>query len=213
VPPDKFINIAENSGLIDQLGELILEKACVHAAQWPDIRLAVNISAVQLNYPGFVRQSLEVLQRHGIATNRVEFEITETSLINDTERAKQVFKELQQAGIKVALDDFGTGFSSIGYLRTFQFDRIKIDKSIVEKVLSSAAELAIVQGTLLVARGLSADVTAEGVEDAEQASVLRLAGCSELQGFHYYKPMTAAMVTETLRRNAVAKTPRTAIVA
>ena len=213
VSADKFIGIAENSGLIDSLGELILERACVHAAQWPGVRLAVNISAVQLNNPAFVRRSLEVLDKYGIEHNRVEFEITETSLINDTERAKQVFKELQAAGIKVALDDFGTGFSSIGYLRTFHFDRIKIDKSIVGKVLTSASELAIVQGTLLVARGLSAEVTAEGVEDAEQASVLRLAGCTELQGYHYHKPMVPSAVTDVLRKSAIAKTPRSQIVA
>jgi diguanylate cyclase (GGDEF)-like protein len=213
VSADRFIAVAENCGLIDQLGELILEKACFAATNWPDIRLAINISAVQLNNPNFVQRSLAVLAKYGIATNRVEFEITETSLIHDTERAKQVFKALQKAGIKVALDDFGTGFSSIGYLRTFQFDRIKIDKSIIGKVMSSAAELAVVQGTLLVARGLSADVTAEGVESDEQASVLRLAGCTELQGFLYYKPMSAAVVTETLKRSKIANAPRTQIVA
>lgn len=211
VDPDKFIAIAENSGLIDSLGELILEKACFYASQWPDLRLAVNISAVQLNNPGFVSKALGILEHHGVATNRVEFEITETSLIHDTERAKVVFKTLQQRGIKVALDDFGTGFSSIGYLRTFKFDRIKIDKSIVSKVLSSASELAVVQGTLLVARGLSAEVTAEGVESAEEASVLRLAGCTELQGFYYYTPMLASEVTTVLHKARLAKIPRTVV--
>jgi diguanylate cyclase (GGDEF)-like protein len=212
VTADKFITIAETSGLIDALGEVILDKACAAAAHWPDIRLAVNISAVQLNNPSFVARSLAIVERYGIPLNRMEFEITETSLIHDTERAKHVFKELQSAGVKVALDDFGTGFSSIGYLRTFQFDRIKIDKSIVSKVLSSASELAVVQGTLLVARGLSADVTAEGVESAEQASVLRLAGCTELQGFHYHRPLSATDVTETLRKSKVAQIPRSVMV-
>ncbi len=213
VTADKFISIAESSGLIDSLGELILEKACVAAVNWPDIRLAVNISAVQLNNPSFVARSLAMLDKYGISTTRVEFEITETSLIHDTDRAKQVFKALQSAGIKVALDDFGTGFSSIGYLRTFQFDRIKIDKSIIGKVMSSTAELAVVQGTLLVARGLSAEVTAEGIENVEQANVLRLAGCTELQGFLYHKPLSAGAVTDTLRRVGAAKVPRTKVVA
>ncbi len=211
VGADKFVGIAEKSGLIDSLGELILEKACVAAANWPDIRLAVNISAVQLNNPAFVGNSLAVLHKYGIQPNRVEFEITETSLIHDTERAKLVFKDLQQAGIKVALDDFGTGFSSIGYLRTFQFDRIKIDKSIVDKVLSSASELAVVQGTLLVARGLSAEVTAEGIENADEAAVLRLAGCTEFQGYLYHKPLTATEFTETLRQTRVAHIPRSIV--
>ncbi len=213
VSPDKFIGIAENAGLIDSLGDLILEKAAFEAAAWPNLKLAVNISAVQLNNPHFVQKALGILAHHNVPTNRVEFEITETSLIHDTDRAKLVFKALQQQGVKVALDDFGTGFSSIGYLRTFKFDRIKIDKSIVSKVLSSASELAVVQGTLLVARGLSAEVTAEGIESAEEASVLRLAGCTELQGFHYYKPMVAADVTTLLQKAKLARIPRTLVVA
>jgi diguanylate cyclase (GGDEF)-like protein len=211
VAAEKFIAIAENSGLIDDLGQLILEKACDAAARWTDIRLAVNISAVQLNNPTFVKRSLAVLEKYGIAPNRVEFEITETSLIHDTERAKQVFNALQSAGVKIALDDFGTGFSSIGYLRTFQFDRIKIDKSIVSKVLTSASELAVVQGTLLVARGLSAEVTAEGVESDEEASLLRLAGCTELQGYLYHRPITTREVNQLLRRDIVDATLQTIV--
>jgi diguanylate cyclase (GGDEF)-like protein len=211
VPPEKFINIAETTGLIEPLGDLILEKSCEMASAWSNIRIAVNISAVQLNNPSFVRNSLAILKKYGIEPNRMEFEITESSLINDTERAKQMFKALQQSGIKIALDDFGTGFSSIGYLRTFQFDRIKIDKSIINKVLTSPSELAVVQGTLLVARGLAAEVTAEGVESLEQAKVLRLAGCTEFQGFVYYKPMTAANVTGLLKKAKLAKIPRTEV--
>jgi diguanylate cyclase (GGDEF)-like protein len=198
VTPDKFIAVAESSGLIDELGELVLDKACAAARNWPGLRLAVNISAIQINNPKFVERALATLDRHGIETRQVEFEITETSLIRDTERAKLVFKELQRHGIKIALDDFGTGFSSIGYLRTFHFDRIKIDKSIVAKVLSNPAELAIVQGTMLVARGLAASVTAEGVERDEEVAVLKLAGCTELQGFRFYKPMDAASISALL---------------
>jgi diguanylate cyclase (GGDEF)-like protein len=211
VPSDKFVSIAETTGLIEQLGDLILEKSCEAASAWPNIRVAVNISAVQLNNPAFVRNALAMLEKHNIAPNRIEFEITESSLINDTERAKQMFKALQQSGIKVALDDFGTGFSSIGYLRTFQFDRIKIDKSIINKVLTSSSELAAVQGTLLVARGLAAEVTAEGVESTEQAKVLRLAGCSEFQGYMYHKPLSAADVTALLKKAKLAKIPRTEV--
>ena len=213
VTADKFVSIAESFGIVDDLGELILDKACRAAQAWPELRIAVNISAVQLNNPRFVSRSLDIMAANGIAPNRMEFEITETSLIHDTERAKQVFKALQQAGIKVALDDFGTGFSSIGYLRTFSFDRIKIDKSIVSKVLSSPAELAIVQGTLLVARGLSADVTAEGVEREEEVAVLRLAGCTELQGFYYHMPMDGKSLSALLAKSRVTAQPRTQVVA
>jgi diguanylate cyclase (GGDEF)-like protein len=213
VDAERFVTIAESSGLIDDLGTLVLNKACEAARAWPKLRLAVNISAVQLNNPHFVRKALEVLHSHGLPTNRVEFEITETSLIHDTDRAKQVFKELQMAGVKIALDDFGSGFSSIGYLRTFNFDRIKIDKSIVSKVLSSPAELAVLQGALLVARGLSAEVTAEGVEIAEEVPVLRLAGVTELQGYYFHKPMSAREITQLMNKFNPTDVVRTQIVA
>ena len=213
VPADKFIAIAETSGLINVLGELILDRACRAAQAWPELRLAVNISAIQLNDPNFVKRALAVLATHGIAPNRVEFEITETSLIHDADKASTVFKALQLAGIKIALDDFGTGFSSIGYLRRFHFDRIKIDKSIISKVLSNPGELAIVQGTLLVARGLSADVTAEGVECEDEVNILRLAGCTELQGFYFYKSMDAKAISALLSKTRLLPTPRTQIVA
>ena len=213
VGAEHFVTIAESSGLIDALGALVLNRACEAARAWPQLRLAVNISAVQLNNPHFVRNALDVLHSHGIPTNRVEFEITETSLIHDTDRAKEVFKALQMAGVKVALDDFGSGFSSIGYLRTFNFDRIKIDKSIVSKVLQSPSELAVLQGALLVARGLSAEVTAEGVEIADEVPVLRLAGVTELQGYYFHKPMSAREISQLLNKFNPAETVRTQIVA
>lgn len=213
VPAERFVTVAESSGLIDELGEVILSKACEAAQAWPTLRLAVNISTIQLNNPRFVERALSTLANYGIAPNRMEFEITETSLIHDAERAQQVFKALQSVGIKVALDDFGSGFSSIGYLRKFNFDRIKIDKSIVNKVLSSPAELAIVQGVLLVARGLSAEVTAEGVENEDEVKVLHLAGCTELQGFHFHAPLEAREITELVAKGRAAEPPRARVVA
>ncbi len=213
IPAERFVTVAESSGLIDELGDVILSKACAAAQAWPTLRLAVNISTIQLNNPRFVERALSTLANYGIAPNRIEFEITETSLIHDAERAQQVFKALQSVGIKVALDDFGSGFSSIGYLRKFNFDRIKIDKSIVNKVLSSPAELAIVQGVLLIAKGLSAEVTAEGVESEDEVKVLHLAGCTELQGFHFHAPLEAREVTELLAKGRSAEPRQARIVA
>lgn len=213
VAAEKFVTVAEGAGLIDELGEMILSKACAAARAWPELRLAVNISAVQLNNPRFVERALSVLSSHGIAPSRMEFEITETSLIHDAERARQVFKALQSVGIRVALDDFGTGFSSIGYLRRFSFDRIKIDKSIVNKVLSSPGELAVVQGVLLVAKGLSAEVTAEGVENEDEVKVLHLAGCTELQGYHFHVPLEAREISGLLAKGRAAAPPRARIIA
>ena len=213
IGPEKFCAIAETSGQIDELGELVVNKACEAAKAWPDLRLAVNISALQLNNPRFVRNMLDILDRHGVSPRRLEFEITETSIIHGMERAKEVFKELKLAGAKIALDDFGSGFSSIGYLRTFQFDRIKIDRSIVSKVMSSPSEFAILQGALLVARGLSADVTAEGVEHAEEVPILRLAGVTELQGFYFHKPMQAADVSKLVDKHKALGNIETRVVA
>ena len=214
VNADRFITVAESAGLIDELGDCILAKACGAARAWPTLRIAVNISAVQLNNPRFVERALSTLANYNIAPNRMEFEITETSVIHDSERARQVFKALQSVGIKVALDDFGTGFSSIGYLRRFNFDRIKIDKSIVNKVLTSPSELAVVQGVLLVARGLSAEVTAEGVEREDEVRVLHLAGCTELQGYHFHKPLEASEISALVAQGKAAAAPlRTRIVA
>ena len=198
VTPDRFIRVAEVGGLIDDLGDLILAKACAAARKWPDLRLAVNISPVQLENPNFVQRTLGTIAHSGIDPHRVELEITEGTLVNDIAKAKQIFNALRGAGIQIVLDDFGTGFSSIGYLRQFNFDRIKIDRSLVDRVLMGSAEQHIVQGTMMMASGLTASVTAEGIEREEQINILRLTGCNEMQGYFFFKPMPAADITRVL---------------
>ena len=198
IGPDRFIRVAEASGLIDDFGDLILAKACQDAANWPGLRLSVNISPVQLKNPAFVQKTLRTIAESGIDPRRVELEITEGTLVEDVAKAKQIFQVLQNAGVRIALDDFGTGFSSIGYLRQFNFDRIKIDKSLIDQILSGSAEQHIVQGTMLMASGLTAAVTAEGVEREEQIDVLRLTGCREMQGYFFFRPMSAEALTEIM---------------
>jgi diguanylate cyclase (GGDEF)-like protein len=200
--PDKFIAVAETSGLIDELGEAILAKACMDAKAWPGIRLNVNISPVQMRNPSFVARSLGVIKWSGIDANRVEFEVTEGILVDDLDKARLQLGQLREAGIEIALDDFGSGHSSIGYLKTLEFDRIKIDRSIISKVLSSTREQSIVQGTVLMASGMAASVTAEGVESEDQLQLLRLVGCNELQGYLLHKPMAAHEVTRLLQTAA-----------
>jgi diguanylate cyclase (GGDEF)-like protein len=192
--PDKFIAVAETHGLIDQVGNAILTKACIDARKWPGLRVSINISPIQLRNPDFVKSATDIISKCGMDYHRIEFEITEGTLVNDMDTAKRMFEELQAHGIQIALDDFGTGFSSIGYLRQFGFDRIKIDRSLIGKLLQSSSEQNIVQGTMLMANGLAATVTAEGVESDDQINILRLSGCDEMQGFFFYKPMPAAEI-------------------
>lgn len=200
--PDKFIAIAERQGLIDDLGNMVLTKACAAARQWPELRVSINISVAQLQNPDFAKRTLQTIRNSGIAFNRIELEITEGTLVSDVEAAQRIFEELRATGIQIALDDFGTGFSSIGYLRQFNFDRIKIDRSLVNNVLAGSSEQQIVQGTMLMANGLAATVTAEGVESEDQIDILRLSGCHEMQGFFFFKPMPAADLSRLLTNNS-----------
>lgn len=209
--PDRFIRIAERHGLIDRLGRSILDKALADARNWPEIRVSVNVSPVQLRNPDFVPMTLKALQTAGLPTARLELEITENTLIDDANNAKAQIDDLRKAGISVALDDFGSGYSSIGYLKQFHFDRIKIDRSLVQDVDADTAVQQFVQGVALLANALSAGVTAEGVERQEQVNLLRLAGCSELQGYLFSRPVAAETITAmlaqaqmTVRRNAAA---------
>jgi diguanylate cyclase (GGDEF)-like protein len=198
VTPDRFIRVAETCGLIDDLGNAILAKACVQANQWPAIRLAINISPVQLRNPEFVSRTLQTIAESSTDPCRVELEITEGTFLDDVNDAKSIVAELRAAGVSIVLDDFGSGVSSIGYLRQLDFDRIKIDRALVEQVLRGSAEQKIVQGTVLMAAGLTARVTAEGVEKEEQAVLMRLAGCTELQGYYFFKPLSAENIFRLL---------------
>lgn len=192
--PDRFVHVAETQGIIDDLGDAILAKACAHAAGWPGLTLAVNVSSVQLRNPSFVSRTLQTIAENGMDPGRVEIELTEGVLVDDVEKTKGIFDRLRTAGIKIALDDFGSGFASIGYLRQLDFDRIKLDRSLVERVLVSPGHLSILQGTNLMAAGLSAKVTAEGVENKDLLQLLQLSGCSEMQGYYFSKPVPAAEI-------------------
>ena len=202
IDPERFIAIAELNGLIDDLGDIILRKACADALRWPNISVAINISSVQLKNPQFVERCVASLEDVGIDPNRIELELTERILVDDLEMAKQKFSTLRTRGIRVALDDFGTGFSSIGYLRALAFDRIKIDKSLVDNFKNEQQLRSIIEGTLIMANGMSALVTAEGVESLEQVTELRQIGCHNLQGYVFFKPMAADDIEAIINRPA-----------
>ena len=198
IGPDRFIPVAETAGLIDRLGEAILEKACRDAAQWPGIRVSVNVSPLQLRHPHFAQRTLAIIDRCGIARNRIEIEVTEGTMIDNIRRLQPLFETLRKAGVSVALDDFGSGYSSIAYLRELHFDRIKIDRSLTKSILSSEVARNMIQATGLIAAGIKAQVTAEGVESGDEVALLRLAGCSEYQGYFFGRPQPASAITESL---------------
>jgi predicted signal transduction protein with EAL and GGDEF domain len=198
IGPAKFIAVAEHKGMIDRLGDVILSKACKQLKDWPDITMNVNISPLQLSNPGFVDRALSIIKDSGIDPSRIELELTESHLLDDMPRTLAQFTKLKSHGVRIALDDFGSGYASLGYLQKLDFDCIKIDKAISDQFDSGTRGLRIVQATALLAKGVASQVVAEGIESAEQGDILRLSGCSHLQGYHYYKPKSADEITTIL---------------
>jgi diguanylate cyclase (GGDEF)-like protein len=202
--PDRFIKVAEENGIIDSLGMLILEKALASAGQWKGIRLSINVSPVQLTNKDLTSEIIGRVKSANFNIENLILEITESSLIKNPDRARTFMMTLRSHGAKIALDDFGIGYASVGYLRDFQFDKIKLDKSLTQNILSDISTQRIVQGTVLIAKGLSAHVVAEGVETDEEARIMYLTGCNYLQGFYFFKPKTAAEITDLLHAQSIA---------
>jgi len=198
VPPDIFVPIAEESGLIDQIGAFVIRRACRDALDWPSVRLSVNVSAVQFRNPKFDVALAEMLSEVGFPAERLEIEMTETHLVANPERAQVIIANLRARGVTTALDDFGTGYSSIGYLRRFAFDKLKLDRSLVVGITSDETARELCEATIALARALDLRVTAEGVETECEAALLRKAGCDYLQGYALARPMTAEAVASFL---------------
>jgi len=191
IRPDIFISLAEEGGLIETLGAYVLRRACLDALAWPSFILSVNVSPVQFKNPRFDEMVGQALADTGFPASQLELEITERHLMVEPDIALAAMWRLKERGVTIALDDFGTGYSSIGYLRTFPFDRLKLDRSICADITTSANVQQLVQGTIAIARSMGLKVTAEGIEDEFQAKFLRLAGCEFLQGFFFNRPMPA----------------------
>jgi diguanylate cyclase (GGDEF)-like protein/PAS domain S-box-containing protein len=207
IPPGNFIPLAEETGLIIQIGEWVLRTACRDAAAWPnDIGVAVNLSPVQFKNPNLVLQVMNALAQSGLPAHRLELEITESVLLQNSEATLSTLHALRGNGVRISLDDFGTGYSSLSYLRSFPFDKIKIDRSFVEDVTSREDSLAIVRAVAGLGRSLGIATTAEGVETMAQLDVLRREGCTQAQGYLFSKPCPAAEVRKlfTSRESAVA---------
>jgi diguanylate cyclase (GGDEF)-like protein len=183
ISPAEFIPIAEETGLICQLGDWVLATACAEAANWqPSIKLAVNVSPVQFRSHAFSLKVANLLAATGLAANRLELEITEAALIRDDEAALTMLKHLRDIGVRIALDDFGTGYSSLSYLRRFPFDKIKIDRCFINDIAEAEGSSSIVQAVINIARARNMTTTAEGIETKEQREMLLSFGCTEMQG-------------------------------
>jgi diguanylate cyclase (GGDEF)-like protein/PAS domain S-box-containing protein len=206
VPPSMFIPLAEETGLIRTLGHWLLREACREAASWlVPIRIAVNVSPVQIRLPGFVDQVRGALTEAGLDAARLEIEITEGVLMRDTAETLNILREIRALGVRIVLDDFGTGFSSLAYLLSFTFDKLKIDRSFVSNLETDPAALAIMRAVLLLADSLRMISTAEGVEVEAQAKRLQSLGCQEAQGFFFWRPMTANALRHLLASKAAEK--------
>ena len=190
VSPADFIPLAEETGLIVELGDWVLERACRDAMRWPgDFKVAVNLSPIQFKHRDLPRKVAAVLQRTGLPARRLEVEITEGVLIEDTEATLAILGALKTLGVSISMDDFGTGYSSLSYLKRFPFDKIKIDRSFISHLDSDAGDAAIVRAILAMGHSLGMVATAEGVESDGQLSQLRLEGCDQAQGYLLGRPM------------------------
>ena len=206
VPPDKFIRIAENSGLIAPIGEWVVRTACRQARRWQDeglpaVTVAVNVSAVQFRQVGFCGLIRGVLHETGLAPRYLELELTESLLLADADTTLSVLKELKSMEVTLAIDDFGTGYSSFNYLRQFRVNNLKIDRSFIRDIVVNPDDAAITAAIISMAKNLNLKVIAEGVENEAQMSFLRAHHCDEIQGYYFSKPLTVDKVGDKLRGN------------
>jgi diguanylate cyclase (GGDEF)-like protein len=199
VSPAEFIPIAEETGVIVQLGDWALREACLEAAKWPDeVRIGVNVSPIQFSRGNVVNSVIGALAISGLAPERLEVEITESVLLDGSEKTLKVLEQLRSLGVRVVMDDFGTGYSSLGYLRDFQFDKIKIDQSFVRDVSRTNASFAIIQAITELGRKFGISTTAEGVETQEQLQLVLREGCTEAQGWIFSQPLPATKVGQLI---------------
>jgi predicted signal transduction protein with EAL and GGDEF domain len=206
VSPATFIPVAEESGLIMQIGEWVLREACREAASWPQpLQIAVNLSPIQFRHGDLAGLVHSVLLETGLSPTRLELEITEGVLVEDFARGLSILRRLKALGVRIAMDDFGTGYSSMSYLQSFPFDKIKIDQSFISKVTSNPQSAAIVRAVIGLAHGLNLPVLAEGVETKAQLDFLAAESCDEMQGYLLGRPHPIMEYSGLIHRNGVAE--------
>jgi EAL domain-containing protein (putative c-di-GMP-specific phosphodiesterase class I) len=203
VSPVEFIPVAEEIGLIIALGERVIRWACADAARWPgDVCVAVNLSPTQLLSPGLLPTVLSALASSRLPPHRLELEITEAVLMQNSEATLRTLHQLRELGIRISMDDFGTGYSSLSYLRSFPFDKLKIDRCFIKGLGDSTESDAIVQAVAGLADSLGMTTTAEGVETREQLDLVRSLGCTDVQGFYYSRPVPVHELADIFARHS-----------
>jgi diguanylate cyclase (GGDEF)-like protein/PAS domain S-box-containing protein len=201
ISPAEFIPVAEETGLINQLGEWVIKTACAEAANWPDhIRVAINVSPVQFKSQTLALTIINALAASGLPARRLELEITEAVLIRDDAAVLVMLHQLRQLGVRIAMDDFGTGYSSLSYLQRFPFDKIKIDRSFIQDIAEKDGSLTIVQAVINIATSRNITTIAEGVETEEQFKLLRTLGCIEMQGYLFSRPVPVQEILKFFTR-------------
>jgi diguanylate cyclase (GGDEF)-like protein len=201
IPPMEFIPIAEETGVISSIGQWVLHEACRAAARWPEhVRVAVNLSPMQFKHRGLVGHVVSALREAGLAPRRLELEITESLLLADTEQTLQILHQLRELGVSISMDDFGTGYSSLSYLRSFPFDKIKIDRSFMQGLEHEEDSRAIIRAVIGLGQSLGMSTTAEGVETEAQLEAVRAEGCNEVQGFLFSPPLPQSGIDALFHR-------------
>lgn len=190
--PETFIPLAEETGLISQIGGWVLRQACEQALRWPDhIGVAVNLSPIQFESPSLLPTIVNTLAATGLAPHRLELEITETALLGTEGKNVRILETIRQLGVRVSIDDFGTGYSSLTYLRNFRFDKIKIDKRFIQGLRDNHSDTAIVRSIIMLGQNIGVGTTAEGIETEDQLDSVALEGCTQGQGYLFSRPLTA----------------------
>lgn len=203
VSPAEFIPLAERTGLIVNIGNWVLRTACKAALDWPDLTVAVNVSPLQFRDPGFVGFLATTLERTGLDPQRLELEVTEGVLLQDADKALEIFQKIKAMGVRIAMDDFGTGYSSLSYISRFAFDKIKIDGSFIQSLGKSSEAAAVVQAVLNLGNTLDININAEGVETIEQLTFLDTAGCDLVQGYYFSPPVAGGEIQGILDKTAM----------
>ena len=199
VPPGDFIPLAEETGLIGVIGEWVIRQACAEAVTWPsNLRVAVNVSPLQFRNKTLVATVAAALANSGLRSNLLELEITEGVLMANNEATLVALHQLRGLGVRISMDDFGTGYSSLSYLRSFPFDKIKIDQSFIRDLTEHPDSIAIIRAVAGLGQSFGMTTTAEGVETREQLDQMRSEGCSEVQGYFFSRPVPASQIAELL---------------
>jgi diguanylate cyclase (GGDEF)-like protein len=202
VPPQLFVPVAEETGMISTLGDWVIAEACAVAREWPNLSIAINLSPIQFCDEGFADRLCRIVREAKVSPHQIELEVTEGVVLDQNETVRGALRRLRQEGFRIALDDFGTGYSSLSYLRDFEVDRIKIDKSFVQSLGHTVDAGAIVTAVVTLGHAMGLQVTAEGVETSDQEAFLRSAGCNVLQGFLFSKAVPASELRASMKRHA-----------